>query len=150
MAIVRAATEEDIPRILELYRQLAFTPPPPDAPQPSVEEYQRAFAEMSDLPGYRLLLAEEDGEILGTTVMAILPGIAHGVSPFAVVEYVVVDEKCRRKGIGKLLMDDIVARAKEAGCYKIMLTSDKRRKEAHEFYQSLGFEASAHGFRLYL
>ena len=117
MIIVRLATEEDIPRILELYRQLAFMPPPPDAPQPSIEEYQRAFAEMSALPDYRLLLAEEDGEILGTTVMAILPGIAHGVSPFAVVEYVVVDEKYRRKGIGKLLMDDIVARAKEAGCY---------------------------------
>ena len=150
MATVRTATEEDIPRILELYRQLAFTPPPADAPQPSAEEYRRAFVEMSVMPGYRLLVAEEDGEILGTTVLAILPGIAHGVSPFAVVEYVVVDEKCRRKGIGKLLMDDIVARAREASCYKIMLTSDKRREEAHEFYKSLGFETSAYGFRLYL
>jgi len=150
MVTIRTAKEEDIPRILELYRQLAFTPPPPSSPQPSVEEYRWAFAEMSAVPGYRLLVAEEDGEIFGTTVLAILPGIAHGVSPFAVVEYVVVDEKCRRKGIGRLLMDDIVARAKEAGCYKIMLTSDKRRKEAHEFYKSLGFEASAHGFRLYL
>lgn len=150
MAIVRAAKEEDIPRILELYRQLDFAPRPAGTPTFPREEYRRVFTEMAATPGYRLLVAEEDGEILGTTVLAILPGIAHGVSPFAVVEYVVVDEKCRRKGIGKLLMDDIVARAKEAGCYKIMLTSDKRRREAHEFYQSLGFEASAHGFRLYL
>jgi GNAT superfamily N-acetyltransferase len=65
------------------------------------------------------------------------------------VEYVVVDEKHRRRGIGKLLMDDVIERAKEAGCYKIMLTSDNRREEAHDFYRSLGFEASAHGFRLY-
>jgi ribosomal protein S18 acetylase RimI-like enzyme len=150
MITVRTATEEDIPRILELYRQMFFTPPPASAPQLSVEDYRRAFAEMATIPGYRLLVAEEDGEILGTTVLAILPGIAHGVSPFAVVEYVVVDEKCRRKGIGRLLMDDILVRAKEAGCYKIMLTSDKRREPAHDFYKSLGFEASAHGFRLYL
>jgi GNAT superfamily N-acetyltransferase len=149
VAKVRKATEADIPRIIELYRQLSLNPPPPDRKAPTPEEYRRVFNEMAATPGYELLVAEEDGEILGTTVLAILPGIAHGVSPFAVVEYVVVDEKYRRRGIGKLLMDYVVARAKEAGCYKIMLTSDKRREPAHEFYRSLGFEASAHGFRLY-
>jgi len=149
VATVRTAREQDIPRILELYRQLALTPPPPDTPQPSPEAYQRAFREINSTPGYRLLVAEEDGEILGTAVLAILPEIAHGVSPFAVVEYVVVDEKSRRQGIGRILMDYIIARAKEAGCYKITLTSDKRRTQAHEFYRSLGFDASAHGFRFY-
>lgn len=149
MATVRTAREQDIPRILELYRQLALTPPPPDTPQPSPEAYQRAFREINSTTGYWLLVAEEDGEILGTAVMAILPGIAHGVSPFAVVEYVVVDEKCRRRGIGKMLMGYIIARAKEAGCYKITLTSNKKRAEPHEFYHSLGFDASAHGFRYY-
>jgi GNAT superfamily N-acetyltransferase len=149
MAIVRTATEKDIPRILELYRQLALNPPPANAPGPSLEDCHKVFAEMSATPGYSLLLAEENGEILGTTVLAILPGLAHGTSPFAVVEYVVVDEKRRGQGIGKLLMDYVIARSREAGCYKIMLTSDKRRKQAHKFYRALGFEASAHGFRLY-
>ncbi len=149
MATVRTASEQDIPRILELYRQMALTPPPPDTPQPSPEAYQRAFREINSTPGYRLLVAEEDGEILGTAVLAILPGLSHGASPFAVVEYVVVDEKSRRQGIGKLLMNYIIAEAKEAGCYKIMLTSNKRREQAHEFYRSLGFDASSHGFRLY-
>ena len=149
MVTVRTATEKDIPRILELYLQLAFNPPPDGTPTLPPEEYRRVFAKICALPGYSLLLAEEDGEILGTTVLVILPGFAHGVSPFAVVEYVVVDEAHRRQGIGKLLMDYVIAQAKEAGCYKIMLTSDKRRDEAHEFYRSLGFEASAHGFRLY-
>jgi GNAT superfamily N-acetyltransferase len=150
VATVRIACEQDIPRILELYRQLALTPPSPDTPQPTSEAYQRAFREINGTPGYRLLVAEENGQIMGTAVLVILPGMAHGVSPFAVVEYVVVDEKSRRYGIGRILMDYIIARAKEAGCYKIMLTSDKRRAQAHEFYRSLGFDASAHGFRLYL
>jgi GNAT superfamily N-acetyltransferase len=149
MANVRAATESDIPRIQELYRQLSFTTPPPDIPRPSAEEYRRVFQEMNALNGYEIIVAEEAGEVIGTTVLAILPGMAHGVSPFAVIEYVVVDEKQRGKGIGKQLMEYCIERAIEAGCYKIMLTSDKRRTEAHEFYKSLGFETSAHGFRLY-
>ena len=149
MTIIRRATENDIPRILELYRQLAFNPPPSGTPGPSLEDCRRVFARMSRTPGYSLLVAEENGEILGTTVLAILPGIAHGLKPFAVVEYVVVDEKYRRLGIGRLLTEYVITHAREAGCYKIMLTSDKRRKQAHKFYKSLGFEASAHGFRLY-
>ena len=148
MAIIRKATEADIPRLLELYRQLSFQP----------DEYRKApeaacreiFKRMGKVPGYELLVAEEDGEVLGTTVLAVLPGFAHGTSPFAVVEYVVVDEKCRSRGIGRQLMEYVIERAREAGCYKIMLTSDLRRERAHNFYRSIGFEASAHGFRLYL
>ena len=149
MVIIRQATEKDIPHILELYRQLAFSSPPPDTLQLPVEEYRKVFSEMSKMPGYRLLVAEEDDTIVGTTVVAVLPGIAHGTSPFAVVEYVVVDKNHRRKGIGKLLMDYVKDFARDAGCYKVGLTSDNRRVEAHEFYRSLGFEASAHGFRFY-
>jgi GNAT superfamily N-acetyltransferase len=149
MATIRVATERDIPSIQALYLQLAFSPPSPRIPRPSDHEYRRVFKEMATLPGYELLVAEEAGHVIGTTILAILPGFAHGISPFAVVEYVVVDEKYRGKGIGRLLMEYCIDRAKEAGCYKIMLTSDKRRTEAHEFYRSLGFEDSAYGFRLY-
>ena len=150
MATVRAATAEDIPRVQELYRQLAFSPLPDDASHPSPDELLRVFREMNALPGYEILVAEEAGKVTGTTVLAILPGFAHGVSPFAVIEYVVVDEAYRGKGQGKMLMEYCIDRAKKAGCYKIMLTSDNRRTEAHDFYRSLGFEASAHGFRMYL
>ena len=150
MATIRAATEDDIPRIQELYLQLAFSPPPIDTPRPSPEALLRVFREMNALPGYEILVTEEAGKVIGTTVLAILPGFAHGVSPFAVIEYVVVDEAYRGKGYGKTLMEYCIDKAKKASCYKIMLTSDNRRTEAHDFYRSLGFEASAHGFRLYL
>lgn len=149
MATVRAAVANDIPRIQELYLQLAFSPLPIDTPRPSREELQRVFREMNALPGYEILIAEDGGIVIGTTVLAILPGFAHGVSPFAVIEYVVVDEAYRGKGYGKMLMEYCIDRAKKTGCYKIMLTSDNRRTEAHDFYRSLGFEASAHGFRMY-
>ena len=147
MAIIRTATEKDIPRLLELYQQLSFNPG--DYKKAPLEDCRKVFATMSKVPGYSLLVAEENGEVIGTTVLAILPGMAHGTSSFAVVENVVVDERRRSKGIGGQLMKYCMKLAKEAGCYKIMLTSDKRRDRAHKFYRSLGFEASAHGFRLY-
>ena len=46
MAIVRAATEEDIPRILELYRQLSLTPrEAEDQDSSSSDAYRRAFGD---------------------------------------------------------------------------------------------------------
>lgn len=151
MATVRMATESDIPQVLELYRQLAITTSPTELSCSStLDDYRRVFAQIREFTGYELLVAEEQGEVVGTTVILIVPNLSHDASPWAVVENVVVDKRYRRRGIGKLLMEYAIARAKKAGCYKIQLSSDKRRKEAHLFYRSLGFKASAHGFRLYL
>jgi hypothetical protein len=36
------------------------------------------------------------------------------------------------------------------GCHKVGLLSGKHRLEAHHFYRSMGFEAVAEGFKLYL
>jgi predicted N-acetyltransferase YhbS len=151
MAIVRAATENDISRILELYRQLAITTAPAELDQkPSLlEDYRRVFAQISAVPGLELLVAEEEGEVTGSLVLFIAPNLSHGGLPWALVENVIVDQKYRQQGIGRLLMDYAIARAKKAGCYRIGLSSDKSRQEAHQFYRALGFKASAHGFRLY-
>ena len=82
-------------------------------------------------------------------MLLIVPNLSHEGRPWALVENVVVDEQYRRRGIGRLLMNYAVGKAKETGCHKIGLSSDTSRKEAHKFYRSMGFEASAHGFRLY-
>lgn len=147
MITIREATEKDIPRILELYRQLSFNPG--DYEKAPVADCCNVLEDIRKYPNASLLVAEEDGKVAGTTFLAVLPGFAHRTAPFAVIEYVVVDEKLRSKGIGKALMDYCKERAKEAGCYKIMLTSDKRRDRAHKFYKSVGFEDSAEGFRFY-
>lgn len=149
MITVRTATEADIPRILELYQQLVLDPSEVEMVRPEPEFSREMFREMTDLEGYHLLVAEVDGEVVGTTVLAILPGLAHGISHWGVMEFMVVDEPHRSRGIGKALMDHAAELAQEAGCYKIMLGSNKKRTEAHRFYRNAGYEATHEGFTRY-
>jgi hypothetical protein len=51
-----------------------------------------------------------------------------------------------------MMVDGLLADASSAGCYKVQLLSHKRHGHdgAHAFYRSMGFEAEAEGFRMYL
>ena len=53
---------------------------------------------------------------------------------------------CRGRGIGEAMMRHAMARAAEAGWYKLALSSNKRRLDAHRFYRRLGF--ADHGISL--
>jgi GNAT superfamily N-acetyltransferase len=147
MITIRKAVEADIPRLLELYPQLALDPG--SYVKAASEDCRRVLGQMERVSGYELLVAEEDDKVQGTLSLAILPAFAHGVSPFAVVEYMVVAEGYRSRGIGRQLMEYAVSKAGEAGCYKIMLCSNKKRQDAHRFYRSLGFTATHEGFHRY-
>lgn len=114
------------------------------------DDARSAFAKIVSTPGHELLVAEEDGVVVGTMVLLVVPNLSHGVLPWAIVENMVVDGRYRRKGIGRLLIEYAITNVRQAGCYKVQLLSNKKRHEAHKFYRSLGFEASAYGFRLYL
>ncbi len=150
MAIIRAATEKDIPRILELYEELVTSTSQAETGRtPSLDDYRRIYEQVRAMPGHELIVAEENGEVIGTMVLLIVPNLSHSGLPWAMVENVVTDRRFQRQGIGRLMMEYAINRAREAGCYKLQLSSSKTRQEAHRFYESLGFEASAHGFRRY-
>ena len=151
MASIRKATANDIPRIIELYNELeAGVTPADEESLASTQDVQATFTKINSMPGHELLIAEEDGTVIGTMVLIIVPNLSHGARPWAIVENMIVDNQYRLRGIGRLLMEYAIDRARKAGCYKIQLLSNKQRHEAHKFYQSLGFVTSAYGFRLYL
>jgi len=151
MTEIRTATESDIPRLRELYDQLALGGSADEKQQGEpAGNYSRAFSDINALPGCEVIVAEEKGRIIGTAMLMIVPNLTHGALPWAIVENVVVDSDSRGTGAGKLLMEYISEKSRKAGCYKIQLMSDKRRNEAHKFYQAIGYNATAEGFRLYL
>ena len=56
------------------------------------------------------------------------------------IEDVVVDSAFRGKGLGKLMMKNIIDVVNKQGNTTLMLTSRPTRIEANHLYQSLGFE----------
>ncbi|MNZ70717.1 putative acetyltransferase [compost metagenome] len=68
--------------------------------------------------------------------------------PFMVIENVVVSNHIRRQGIGQKLMAKIEGIARERNCYYIIFVSGGQRKEAHAFYEKLGFkDEKVEGYR---
>jgi len=52
----------------------------------------------------------------------------------------IVDEQYRRKGVGKHLLDSVEKWASDKGCTKISVRSGSTRKEAHVFYEKVGYK----------
>jgi GNAT superfamily N-acetyltransferase len=59
--------------------------------------------------------------------------------PFVEIAGLVVDEGFRRKGMGKMLVEKIIEWTRSKGNDKIRVRCNTVRKEAHIFYNSLGF-----------
>ena len=97
--------------------------------------------------GRTVLLAERNGEPAGTADLWIAPSLLHGAIPRAFVNYVAVLENARRSGVGRALMEDAQRRATDAGCGDLLLMSGDHRPDAHRFYDALGYERCAVGFR---
>ena len=77
-----------------------------------------------------------------------MDNLAHQGAPSGVVEDVAVLNDLQGKGIGKLMMEFAMEKCKEAGCYKLVLSSNMKRTEAHAFYKSLNFEKHGFSFRI--
>ena len=111
------------------------------------------WARMLATPDLTVYVAEETGgEIVGTTSLLVLPNLTYDCRPTAFFEPMVVAEPHRRRGVGRLLVEQVLADARAAGCWKVQVVSHKRHAAdgAYAFYESLGFQAEATGFRLYL
>lgn len=140
-----------MPRLLELYGQLAeggqLTPAEASV-EADLARYESALEAMEANSTQRLLVLEEDGRVIGTFVLMIVPQVANRGLPWAEVESVVIEESLRGGGYGRILMDHAERLAREAGCYKLQLISNNRRATtAHRFYEALGYQSTHRAFR---
>jgi ADP-ribose pyrophosphatase YjhB (NUDIX family) len=110
--------------------------------------YQRAFAAIDRDPAQLLVVAEADGQVVGTFQLSFIPGLARAGALRAQVEAVRVAASHRGQRLGEAMMRWAVDEARRRGCALVQLTSDKSRGRAHRFYERLGFVASHEGFKL--
>ncbi|MBG0826515.1 GNAT family N-acetyltransferase [Planomonospora sp. ID67723] len=113
-------------------------------------EHRAAFEAIAADPNNELVVAERDGEVVGTMQLTYIPGISRRGALRLQIEAVRVTAALRGRGIGRKMMEWAIERGRERGCAVVQLTTDKRRKDAHRFYDSLGFAASHEGFKLAL
>jgi ribosomal protein S18 acetylase RimI-like enzyme len=142
---IRPATDADVPALLDLYAELH-----PDDPPVPADVASEVWPRIAAQAGRTVLVAELDGVIAGTVDCTILPNLTRGARPFALVENMVVGTAHRRSGVGRLLVDAVLDLAGSTRCYKVQLLSRSSRVDAHAFYESCGFRATAQGYRRYL
>lgn len=145
---IRDARAADLPRIVELLAQLSLDTQRERLGEPLPDGYTAAFADIGADPRQRLLVVEKAGEIVASAALVIVPNLSRQGRPYALIENIVVDETRRGAGVGEALVRYAIDQARAAGCYKLSLTSNKRRPDAHRFYERLGFSATHEGFRV--
>jgi len=132
---IRQATAADLPEVLTLYAQ----PDLDDGKVLSEAQARKIFAQFEQYPNYRLFVAVDAQAVVGTYALMVMHNLAHRGTPSAIAEDLVVAHARQGQGIGRQLMAHAVEQARQAGCYKLALSSNRKRKEAHAFYESLGF-----------
>lgn len=144
--VIRPATVADVPAIVAMLAEDeigALREAPGD-----LTPYLRAFADIDADGNQVLVVAEREGELVGTLQLTIIPGMSRKGAKRALVEGVRVGAAARGLGLGTTLMEWSIDEARRRECHIIQLTSDKARLDAHRFYDRLGFTASHEGFKL--
>lgn len=141
---LRPAIASDLPDVLRLYAQ----PDIDDGDILDLPDATRIWERMASYPNYRLHVAVEGSNIVGTFALLIMDNIGHLGAPSAIVEDVAVDPSVQGRGIGKAMMRHAITLAAQSGCYKLTLSSNLKRDKAHAFYDSLGFERHGYSFRI--
>ncbi len=148
--IFRKATKEDVPAIVEMLANdfLGKTREKFEMPLPS--SYYDFFYRIDADSNQELTVLELEGEIIATMQLTFIPYMTYCGSMRMLIESVRVKDTMTGKGIGTKMMEYAIERAKNKKCRIVQLNTDKKRKDAHRFYEKLGFAATHEGMKLNL
>jgi Acetyltransferases len=148
--LFREAAIHDLPDIVRLLADDFLGQQRERYEDPLPEAYLNAFREIEGDPNNELIVAELDGEVIGTLQLTFTPSISFQGGRRCTVESVRVDEKFRGQGIGREMMLWAIETARAKGCISMQLTTNAERADAHRFYKNLGFTDSHIGMKLKL
>ncbi len=134
---VRDAIIEDAGAIAALLGELGY-PSQPDG-------VRTRLARLLVHEGSRVFVAEREATVLGVLGLHCMP-VLTSLSDVAMIIALVVTERDRRAGVGRLLIARAEDEARVWQCGRIMVTSAERRADAHAFYQHLGYEYTGRRF----
>jgi GNAT superfamily N-acetyltransferase len=142
--LIRPILNDDVPAAVNVIIGGAAKPQFEDPND--VDSYWAAVEETRGRRG-DVLVAELEGRVVGVCQVLIFQHFQHSGGWCCEVESVHVDSNVRRQGIGAALLEAVEVLALERGCYRVQLTSNTVRDDAHRFYRRLGYDQSHHGFK---
>lgn len=149
---IREATRADVPAVVALLADddLGRQRERPD--EPLADEYWSAWEAIDSDPNHTLavLVDEDAGEILGCLQLTLLPHLTFVGGWRAQIESVRISSGRRNQGLGRQLFVWAISEARRRGCHLVQLTTNAQRDEARRFYESLGFDATHQGMKVYL
>lgn len=138
------ATSADAAKILELYRIAGID----DGPQLSEQQAQAMLERVASYPNYTFYLVKQQDNVVATFALLIMDNLGHMGTPSAILEGVAVSADFQGRGIGKAMMEFVLQQCAEAGCYKLTLSSNIKREQAHQFYDNLGFDRHGYSYSI--
>jgi GNAT superfamily N-acetyltransferase len=129
--VIRKATAADCPRMMELVKELAVYERAPDEVTVSMEHFVESGFGAN--PVWWAFVAEEDGVVQGFALYYIRYSTWKGQRMY--LEDILVTEEARGKGIGALLMNALIAEAKERKFHGITWQVLEWNEPAINFYR---------------
>src|ERR1700734_9500 len=147
---IRKANREDLIQIIQLLANDPLVRQRKTYQDPLPTEYYQAFEEIDTDKNQYLIVVEDNHKIIGTLQLTIITYLTYLGGKRGQIEDVRIDEAYRRHGIGKMMIQWAIDKARELNCHLVQLTMDKKRQETIEFYKKLGFVDSHEGMKLHL
>lgn len=147
---IREATENDLKALIALFADDSLGGHGDTTDPEALSDYRAAFARIAASPNETLYVAEHDAEVVGTFQTMITTSLTARGSSNMIIEAVQTRADMRGRGIGAAMIEFAVEKARVDGIRLVQLTSNAARKDAHRFYERLGFTPSHIGFKIKL
>lgn len=134
--MIREIVKDDLDGLLRLYMQLHNNP----MPKKTVELLQIWDTIFKD-KNHHVIVAEENGKIVSSCVCVIISNLTHNQQPYAFIENVITDEKCRKRGLATQCLNYAKEIAIKENCYKMMLLTGSKEKSTLDFYRKAGYNS---------
>jgi GNAT superfamily N-acetyltransferase len=145
-AMIREAFENDLAAILELYQAAGIA----GGTGFSVSEARAQLSVLKQYPSFRVFVALIENAVVGTYELLIMDNLAKRGRKSGIVEAVAVRPDYQGQGVGRAMMQHALEQCREGGCYKLTLSSNLVREDAHKFYDALGFKRHGYSFQIEL
>jgi ribosomal protein S18 acetylase RimI-like enzyme len=145
---IRRARREDILAIITMLADDKLGSARERIEDPLPPSYDEAFEAVDRDPNIQLVVAEDEGSVVGCLQLCVLPGLSSQGASRGLIEDVRVASHCRSRGIGEQLLQWAMAEARAKGCTVIELLTHNSRIDAQRFYERLGFARSHVGMTI--